>query len=84
MSTQEKDLCRAEIIRDLYHVDDAETLTRFKQMLRTYVENENIINKPYTFDELMERIEEGERQEEEGLLASHEDVMAKLRKRIAG
>lgn len=90
MTTMELDARRAEIIRQLFATDSMEVLDSVKRSLtralnryskKEMVEEEDLT--PYTMEEINRRLDEGEAQEAAGLVYTHEEVMAEIRKHIA-
>lgn len=90
MTTMELDARRAEIIRQLFATDSMEVLDSVKRSLtcalnrhskEEAVEEEELT--PYTMEEINRRLDEGEEEEAAGLVYTHEEVMAEIRKHIA-
>lgn len=90
MTTMELDARRAEIIRQLFATDSMEVLDSVKRSLaralnrhskKEAVEEEDLT--PYTMEEINRRLDEGEAEEAAGLVYTHEEVMAEIRKHIA-
>lgn len=87
MTTMELDARRAEIIRQLFATDSMEVLDSVKRSLsralsrhskKEMVEEEDLT--PYTMEEINRWMDEGEAEETAGLVYTHEEVMAELKK----
>lgn len=86
----ELDARRAEIIRQLFATDSMEVLDSVKRSLtralsrhskKEMVEEEDLTS--YTMEEINRWMDEGEAEEAAGLVYTHEEVMAEIRKHIA-
>lgn len=86
MSTIELDAHRMELIRNIMETNSLEALKKMKKYFVKVTKEETKENlTPYTMEELNARIDEAEAEIDAGVPGiSHEELMLKMRKKIAG